>query len=84
MGDKIIIEMDSGVTSEIKAMKETEVGHMIGKLGTITEKTIETSVTVCQGQVQEQVQIEIGLGVSNVESMTILLETAQQHKQTEM
>ena len=53
MGDKIKIKMDSGVTLEIKAMKETGIGHMIGKLGTITEGTIEASVTVGQGQVQE-------------------------------
>ena len=53
MGDKIIIGMDSGVTLEIKAMKETGVGHMIGKHGTITEGTIKVSVTVGLGQVQE-------------------------------
>ena len=75
----IIIETDSGVTSEIKATKETGVGHMIGKLETITEGTIEALVTVGQGQAEEQVQIEIGLGVSNVENMTSLQETAQQH-----
>ena len=34
-------------------MKETGVGHMIGKLEIITEGTIEASVTVGQGQVQE-------------------------------
>ena len=79
MGDKIIIEMDSGV----KAVKEMGVGYMIGKLGTITEGRIEVSVTVGQGQVQEQVQMEIGLGVLNVESTTISQETAQQHKWTE-
>ena len=83
MGDKIIIETDSGVTLEIKAMKEMGVGHMIGQIGTITEGTIEASVTVGQGQVQEHVQREIGLGVSNVESTTISQETAQQHKLTE-
>ena len=45
---------------------------------------IEALVTVGQGQVQEQVQTEIGLGVSSVESTTILQETAQQHKWTEV
>ena len=30
MGDRIIIEMDSGESLEIKAMREVEVGHMIG------------------------------------------------------
>ena len=44
MGDKIILESDSGVTLEIKAMKKTGVGHMIDKLGRITEGTIEASV----------------------------------------
>ena len=41
MGDKIILEMDSGETLEVKAMKETGVSHMIGKLEVITEGTIE-------------------------------------------
>ena len=45
MGDKIIIEMDSEETSEIKAMREIG-GHMIGKLEVITERTIEVSLTV--------------------------------------
>ena len=79
IGDKIITEMHSEVTLEVKAMKETEVGHVIGKLETITEGTIEVLVTVGQGQVQEQVQRVIGLGVSNVKSTTILQETVQQH-----
>ena len=71
MGDEIIIEMDSGETLEIKTMREIGVGHMIGKLEVITEGTIETSVTVDQGQVLEQVPIETGLDVSNVENMII-------------
>ena len=53
MGDKIITETDSGVTLETRATKEIEVGHMIDKLGTITEGTIEASVTAGQGHVQE-------------------------------
>ena len=52
MGHKIIIEMDSGETLETKAMRETGVGHMIGKIGLITEGIIGASVTVDQGQVQ--------------------------------
>ena len=48
-----MIEMDSRVTLETKAMKETGVGHMIDKLGTMTEGTIDVSVTVGQGQVEE-------------------------------
>ena len=83
MGDKIIIETDLGEALEVKAMKETGVGHMICRLEVITEGTIEASVTVGQGQVQEQVQIEVGLDFLNAKSMNILHETAQQHKQTE-
>ena len=64
-------------------MRETGVGHMIAKLEVISEGTIEASVTVGQAQVQEQVQIEIGLDVSSAKSMTILQETAQWHKWTE-
>ena len=57
-------------------MKETGVGHMIGKREAITEGTIETSVIVGQGQAQEHVQIEIGLDVLSAENMTISQETA--------
>ena len=57
-------------------MKETGVGHMIGKTEVITEGKIEASLIVGQGQVQEQVQIEIGLDVLNAENTTILQETA--------
>ena len=53
MGDKIIIETDWGVTLEIKVMEEMGVDHMKGKPETITEGTIEVSVTVGQGKVQE-------------------------------
>ena len=53
MGDKIMIEMDSGETLEIKSMRETGVGHMIGKLEVITEETIGALVTVDQDQVPE-------------------------------
>ena len=82
MGDKIIIETDFRGNFRNQSYKETGVGHMIGKLGIITEGTVEASVTVSQGQFQEQVQIDIRLGVSNIKSMTILQETAQQHKQS--
>ena len=83
MGDKIIVEMDSGEILEIKAMREVGVGHMIGNLKIITEGTIKASVTVGQGQVLEQVPIGTGLDVSSVKSTIILQETAQQHKQIE-
>ena len=61
-------------------MRETGIGHMIGKLEAITEGTIRALVTVDQGQVLEQVPIEITLDVLSVESVIILQETAQQHK----
>ena len=63
--------MNSEETLEIKAMRETGAGYMKGKIEVITEKTIEASVTVGQGQVQEQVPIEIGLDVLSVESTII-------------
>ena len=72
MGDKIIIQMDSGEILETKAMREVRVGHMIGNLEIITEGTIEASVTVDQDQVLEQVPIGTGLNVLSVESMIIL------------
>ena len=53
MGDKIILEMDSGETLKAKAITETGVGHMIGKLEVIKEGAIGASVTVDQGQVLE-------------------------------
>ena len=53
MGNKITTEMDLGETTEIKVMKDTGVGHMIGTLEVIIDGTIEASVTVGQGQVQE-------------------------------
>ena len=61
MQDKIIVEMDSGETLEMKAMREVGVGQMIGNLEVITEGTIEVLLTVDQGQALEQVPIEIEL-----------------------
>ena len=49
---------------------------MIGKTETIIEGTIEASVIVGLGQVQEQVQIEIGLDVLCAENKPISQETA--------
>ena len=65
-----------------KTMKETGIGHMIGKIDAITEGTKEGSVIVGQGLDQEQIQIERGLDVSNVENMTISQRIAKQHKWT--
>ena len=56
---------------EIKVRREVGVGQMIGNLEVITESTIESLVTVDQGQVLKQVPIEIELDVSSVESMII-------------
>ena len=53
MGDKIIIEMDLGEISKIKAMREVGVGHMIGNVEIITEGRMEALVTVDQGQLLE-------------------------------
>ena len=53
MEDKIIIEMDLGEISEIKAMREVGIGHMMGNLEIITEGTIEALVTVDQCQILE-------------------------------
>ena len=75
--------MDSGETLETKALRETEVGHMIGKLEVITGGTIEASVTVDQGQVLEEVPIEIGLDVSTVESISISQAIPQKCKWTD-
>ena len=74
MGDKIIT-ITEGETLVTKTMK-IGVGHMIGKTEIVVEGTIEALVIVGLGQVQEQVQIEIGLDVSSAENMTILQETA--------
>ena len=74
MGDKIIMEKDSREILEIKAMREVGVGQMIGNLEVITGGTIEALVTVDQGQVLEQVPIEIVLDVS---SMITLQKAAQ-------
>ena len=78
--DATVIEMDSEEMLENKAMREIEVGHMVGKLQVTTEGTIKVAVTVDQGQVLEQVPIEIGLDVSSVRTMIIMQKTAQQHK----
>ena len=57
MGDKIIVEMDSGEILEIKAMRQVGVGHMIGNSEVIIEGTIEVLVMIDQGQVLERVPI---------------------------
>ena len=69
MGDKILIT--EGETLEIKIM--IGVGHM--KDRTETEGMIEALITVDQDQVQEQLQIGIGLDASNVGNMTNSQET---------
>ena len=79
MGDRIIIT--EGETLEIKVMMGRGVGHMKDRIE--TEGMIEGLVIVDEGQVQEQLQIGIGLESSNVENMTNFQETVQQHRQTE-
>ena len=56
MREKIIIIIE-GELLETKAMKETGAGHMTDKTEVITEGTIEVSVIVGQGQLQEQDRI---------------------------
>ena len=75
--------MNLGQILEIKAMRKVGVGDMVGNLEIIPEGTIQTSVRVDQGQVLEQMPIGTELDVSNIESISILQETAQQHKQTD-
>ena len=77
MGDMIIMGKDSGEILEIKAMIEVRVGQMIGNLEVLTGRTIEALVTLSQGQVLEQVPIEIELDVLSDECMIISQETAQ-------
>ena len=55
------------------------VGHMKDK--TEIEGTVDVLVAVDQSPVQGQLQIEIGLDVSSVGSMTILQGTVQLGKQ---
>ena len=69
MGDQIIMIIE-GETLEIKIMIETGVGHMKDK-GEI-EGMVEMLVTVDQGQVQGQLQIEIGSDALSVVNMIIL------------
>ena len=71
MGDKIIIT--EGETLEIKITIGIGVGHMKDRIE--TEGTIEALVTLDQDQVQEQLQIGIGLDASNVGNATTLQET---------
>ena len=79
MGHRIIIA--EGETLEIKIMIGIGVGHMRDIIE--TEGMIEALVTVVQDQVQEQLQIGIGLDVLSVGNMTISQESVQQHRQTE-
>ena len=60
---------------------EIGVGHMRDKIE--AEEMIEVLVRVDQHQVQEQLQIGIGLDVSSMGSITISQEPVQQHRQTE-
>ena len=58
-----------GETLETKITIEIGVGHMRDKIE--TEEVIEALVKVDQDEVQEQLQIGIGLDVLSVGSMTI-------------
>ena len=81
MGDRIIIITTERQTLEIKIMIAIGVGHTKGRIE--TEGTVEMLVTVDEGQVQGQLQMEIGLDALNVENMTILQGTVQLCRQIE-
>ena len=68
-----ILEVDIEVTIEMKTLAWVEVGLEKDSIQEILEETIKA--VVGQDQVWEQVLIEIGLDVLNVESMIILLKT---------
>ena len=63
MGDRIIIITTEGETLEIKIMIGIGAGHTKDRIE--TEGTVDTLITVDQGQVQGQLQIEIGLDALN-------------------
>ena len=69
MGDQIITIIE-GETSEVKIMIGIEVGHT--KDREEKEGTVEALVIVDQGQVQGQLQIEIGLDILSVGNMITL------------
>ena len=73
MGDRIIITTE-GETLEIKIMIEIGVSHTKDRIE--IEGIVEALAIVVQGQVQGQLQLEIGLDALNVENMTILQGTA--------
>ena len=79
MGDRIIITEEETLGTRI--MIEIGVGHMRDKIE--TGEMIEALVTVDQDQVWEQVQTGIGLDILSAESMTILQETSQWHKEAD-
>ena len=68
MGDRIIITTE-GETLEIKIMIEIGAGHTKDRIE--IEEMVETLVTVDQGHIQGQLQIEIGLDALNVGNTTI-------------
>ena len=67
----IIIAIE-GAAIEMIILIEIGVGHSKGRIG--TGEIVEVQVTVGQGQVLEQAQIEIGFDVLSGENMTILPE----------
>ena len=79
MEDKIITT--KGETLEIKIMIGIGIGYMKDRID--TEGMIDALVTSDQDQVQGQLQIGTELDALNVENMTTLQETVQQHRQIE-
>ena len=65
----IIIVIIEEVVTEIKIMIEIGVCHIKDRIE--AEETVDVQVIVDQDQVQEQIQIKIGLDVSNVGNLII-------------
>ena len=63
--------MDIEETTGMKIMKEVEVGLEKGRIQIISEGMIGVAVIVDQGQDQQRVLTERGLGVISVENMII-------------
>ena len=75
-GDTITVT--EGVVIEIKITVGIGVSHLKDRIE--IGEIVEAHMTAGQCQILEQVQIEIGSDVSNVENMTILQENAQLDK----
>ena len=75
-----VVEESTGITIEMKVIVEIRIGTCLEKDHSleilIIEEMIGVKVTVGPDQDQQQVQIEIEWGVTNMGNMTILQKTA--------